>query len=395
MVVGTLLLIGVYAIPEHLIHDKVSSSLEMLIDQDRYPYIIPGYEPSKLDNFSEFIMLEMAVFTHYDSVVENAMLNPYHESNEPMNALRACLNGDDLQVDSYSRYWHGYLVYLKPLLTVFSVGTIRLLIGSFQLFLTFLIAIQLSRHQALIPFLVLLVSICFPTVFISLQYTSCSMIALVTSYAVLKSHPDGMDLHIGFLMLAAGMATAFFDFLTFPLLTLMMPLSMWLLVNHEHFSVKILLLSIIAWGLGYVGMWTGKWLVASLLTHQNLLNDVTLQLKLRTSATDVYGTDIPVTSALFNCTRLVFTPVVLFFFSICVVYSLINSIRQKTIFLHTNTRLALLTIVFIPVIWMIITCNHSLVHKAYTYRTLSSAVFPLLLAFSPLNNVPWKMSQHS
>ena len=44
----------------------------------------------------------------------------------------------------YSRYWHGYLVYLKPLLTFLTVPAIRLLNFVIQFILLFMVILKIN-----------------------------------------------------------------------------------------------------------------------------------------------------------------------------------------------------------------------------------------------------------
>lgn len=48
---------------------------------------------------------------------------------------------------------------------------------------------------------------------------------------------------------------------------------------------KELCSSTIAWGIGYVGMWMGKWVIASLFTDENIIYDAVKQIKFRSGNT--------------------------------------------------------------------------------------------------------------
>ena len=51
---------------------------------------------------------------HYD--LEEDVWTP----EQSLKALGEEWNTDNMHLHEYSRYWHGYLVYLKPLLAVFT-----------------------------------------------------------------------------------------------------------------------------------------------------------------------------------------------------------------------------------------------------------------------------------
>lgn len=71
------------------------------------------------------------------------------------------------------------------------------------------------------------------------------------------------------------MCTAFFDYLTYPLVTLGGPLVFYLLLEDNKQSLKgnifKLLLLAFVWGFGYVGMWISKWIIASVVLNKNVI----------------------------------------------------------------------------------------------------------------------------
>lgn len=72
--------------------------------------------------------------------------------------------------------------------------------------------------------------------------------------------------------LIIGMLTSFFDFLTYPLFTLGMPLILISVLGTFSSVQKLcdIVKNSIFWGIGYGGMWCGKWMVGSILTGDNL-----------------------------------------------------------------------------------------------------------------------------
>lgn len=89
-----------------------------------------------------------------------------------------------------------------------------------------------------------------------------------------------------------GLLTAYVDFLTFPLMSLGLPLVY--LLNRSYASkLKDKILRVlqcgIAWGIGYAGMWASKWVVASLLLRRNLIREAVEQVVYRSSSTPDVG----------------------------------------------------------------------------------------------------------
>ena len=89
-----------------------------------------------------------------------------------------------------------------------------------------------------------------------------------------------------------GSLAGFFDFLTFPILSLGVPLLTWIILNEEDgFKKKIvdILKLSFYWFLGYSMMWSSKCVLASLLTDYNVIVEAIEAAKERLS--DVYWDD--------------------------------------------------------------------------------------------------------
>ena len=383
---GALLMLGTFAIPSSAVREHVRLSADLLAREGLTAYAVPGYTQSRLDNFTDALMLGGAVLAPYGSLPENAMLCERFSGYDPLSALRGWLQGASPETEPYSRYWHGYLFVLKPLLLVFSLGSVRYLLAAAMLLLTLLLAGKLARPGmgALLPFFVLLAALCPPALMNSLHYAPCVLIALASGLAVLR---ERRRLSAPVLFLIAGMATAFFDFLSFPVLTLVLPLSLYALRAEGTRSREVLLplfMAACAWGLGFAGMWAGKWLAGSLLTGRDLLADALSTLRIRTAARDVDGDAVSVFAGFAACLRTLVNPVVAAAFLASFLSLLAGAFRRR----GTRgkpcpaKRLALLLIALIPVCWTILACNHSLEHSFFAYRALASSVFPLLLAVS-------------
>lgn len=91
-------------------------------------------------------------------------------------ALKKYLDQDrGLTLTSYERYWHGYLVVLKPLLLVFNYGQIRILNGIVMAILVLLILRQLWKRDLRRGMLAFLLSVAGlfpngPAIFVAVFY---------------------------------------------------------------------------------------------------------------------------------------------------------------------------------------------------------------------------------
>lgn len=384
IIICTVLIVAVYAIPTSLIADNVAVSADLIEEQGMMTYVIPGYAPSNLDQFTDSVMLGTTVYKPYDSLLENAMMNSCFVGESPIGDLKLFLNGQPSHHDNYGRYWHGYLTYLKPLLIFFSIGSIRLILGTIELLLLVLITSKLSHFRAIIPFFCFLATLCLPAMLSCVQYASCPLVGFTA--AALLIYDVGNKENSWLLFLITGMATAFFDFLTYPVLTLILPASIWLLKHREDFTIRTFIMIIISWWIGYVGLWGGKWLVGSLLTDHNFFAEALGSILVRTSATNDSGDAVSLFTGLLHCLKMLLTTVNVVAIGCGTLWCLAASWKSRSIRAHFQVRLALLFLITIPIAWAIVTCNHSYSHRVFAYRTLASAVFPLLLAISPLSS---------
>lgn len=73
--------------------------------------------------------------TYTDARMYQAM-----ESNEP-NVLKAALD-----INGYARYWHGYLIILRPLAVVFEYDEIRFFLGTMIMLLFALVTVKMYER---------------------------------------------------------------------------------------------------------------------------------------------------------------------------------------------------------------------------------------------------------
>lgn len=118
---GTLLLAGIYQIPQSAMRRSVEVSAAILHEETLYPRVMKNVPASQLDNFTDALMLDI---TYYKggSFAEDMLSSVYIQNGEsdPLESLYGYMTGTEgeYQEAHYGRYWHGYQVVLAPLLTV-------------------------------------------------------------------------------------------------------------------------------------------------------------------------------------------------------------------------------------------------------------------------------------
>ena len=386
---GTLMLTAVYALPVGRMKSHIADSDELFNYEGIYPQIISGYKSSQLDNYTDGLMYATAIHPGSGNPLKDAMRNARYEYEDTnmVQSLNDYANDVSAKEDqryeiSYPRYWHGYLVILKPLLLLFDVSEIRMinlvLQGGLLLLVLFLIRKRMGERWQ-IPVL-LMAAVLNPIVLpLSLQFSWVYYIALAGSIVVLWMKKRNPSRYL-FLFLSAGMLTSYLDLLTYPLITLGLPLVLALLLENRMDWVgrlKLTFGAIISWGAGYAAMWAGKWICAWLLGGINLFPEVWGKILERTSnvgeeqeslnAFLVLGKNIQV---LLKWPYLLLTAL---FLGTCL-FLWLRTDRKKPDRKEFLKGIPYLICMALPLAWIGITTNHAWVHYWYTYRELSVTV---------------------
>ena len=77
IIIATILMMGLYSIPTNRIEQKVEFSSNLYeIGENKVNNWVGDLRYGKIDNSTDFVMLNISMCREYDSVIENAMLNP-------------------------------------------------------------------------------------------------------------------------------------------------------------------------------------------------------------------------------------------------------------------------------------------------------------------------------
>lgn len=284
VIAGVLLLVLAFCIPVDVMTKHVSASVDKVIADSSE---ISGgawkqYIYANKESYTDAIMVQNAIERiPGKNVFEHAMWAYHLDLDEniwtPEVSVKYLSKGGDrlsMFLHQYSRYWHGYLVYLKPLLLVFTWEQILWIGAVLQIVLLLAVLAVSVKTGHLEAGIAILMALCFmkPLLMLaSLAMTVCWLITLIVVLVILLKHTwlEQKD-HYPELFLMTGILVAYFDFLTYPMVTLGFPLCVYFLIQKEC-KLKENMIRIIAysasWGLGYVAMWASKWVLADLTLH--------------------------------------------------------------------------------------------------------------------------------
>ena len=402
-IIGTIFLILSYYLPTDRIKSHIQEGTFIYNKTGVYPEIVDGYSTTILDLYTDAIMLENAMCP-VDNPIKDAMLVPGvhvagYESSE-VNSVLDYVNdvqGIEVYISNYPRYWHGYLFVLKFLLTLFSFSDLQMINAIVQSFLWLILVAEfiIKGLKRYLPALFAFVIVMHPMeTAMSLQITDCFIITAVASIVVLKfgnakiiKENDGL-----IVFLLTGICTSYFDFLTYPLVTLGIPLAILLLLQPQGNSIKsntiIMLKNSFYWSLGYIGMWAMKWIIGSIILKENLFTDALNQVGMRISTEGIDDVEnisrfmaiIRNVSGFAKWTYLGFMLfiIVWILFNECEIRKREKLARYYSIYKVIDT-IPFLVLSIYPFIWYLIVSNHSIIHPRLAYREMGIFIFSFMI----------------
>lgn len=381
-----------YSIPNNNIKINVNESVAQLEKEGVYPNLFFGSKSAQLDNFTDSWMLNLAFTPDGKDVINSSLSNIYTNMDAEdniKNLVQAVENQEDGRISSYSRYWHGYLTILRPLLVFFNYTQIRflnmcILVGMF-LIVSYLLKKKLGTGVMLSFFMTMMLSM-FMVVPMSIQFSNMFYIMFISCIIVLTLYEFiNKNKYIKYMFFTIGCITSFFDLLTTPIITLGIPLTIWILLDMKNEKAnkniisrtfEIVKISII-WAIGYGITWASKWIIASIVLKENIVKEALNQILFRTSS--VHGeTEISGLSVIRSNLLLVFDNIPLKMVILLFIVWLIIFVLYKKNNMHIIKLIPFLLIALMPLVWYVVLKNHSSIHYWFTYRSLAVSIFALM-----------------
>lgn len=387
---GILLMTCVYILPTGRMLTQADRSLPIFENEGTSFCWAPEEKSARLDGFTDAIMLQTAVYVQDENPMKAAMRNDRMEFSEgkldPAGSLKQYVYGNRSgYVVDYARYWHGYLLFLKPLLLFFSLSDIRMMNAALQLILAAGVLLLAFRKRGLrlaLPMGLALLVLNPVSTALSMQFSSIYYLTLLGLLIMLLT--ESWDRSWGYLVfLFLGIGTAFFDFLTYPACAVGTCLALQALMSWADGKTRLLKTvgSGAAWAFGYGGMWSGKWLAASLITGNSVMRDAVEQAQYRSGGEVTAaegGVNATFGAVLGRNLGVLANPA-----AAVIVLALLGLlvwllVTKRCRFALERASLLSLAVAFaVPFVWYFLLRNHSLVHCWMTYRNLSAAVFAL------------------
>ena len=184
------------------------------------------------------------------------------------------------------------------------------------------------------------------------------------------------------LFLIIGMIVSYIDVLTYPILTVGIPLIYMFLMNEDwnkriNEEIRHIFTVSISWICGYGGMWVGKWIIASIILKRNTIKEAILMALYRMSQTSGESgkiVEFTVKDVFVRNFSVYGHPPYIFALIFFLAYLLFMICRQGFYF-NLKRTLPLLIIALMPIVWYLVVGNHSYIHYWMTHRNIVLTVF--------------------
>lgn len=394
---GVLLLCAVRLLPAEPMDRNLEASAPVFAEEGIYPDLFP-WCTSQLDSTTDALILLISACDTGEDVLTQAMSGTWNtlSSREAPSDQLAAHYGDGIPFDGsepYYQYWHGYQLIIRPLLSLLSYSGIRILNGILQTGLLLVLCLLLYRRglgSYILPYAAAVAMLMPPVLAMSLQYSSCYYILTLGSIAVVsrRGSPDRKD---AWLFLYLGIATAYFDFLTYPVATLGIPAVLYFCIHgctsiRDTFcrGVRICF----SWGVGYLGMWAGKWVAGSLLLQKNILAVASDKLTERSGAETSLLTGIRAALSA-NLRAFLRTPVTaaVVLLALVLILRLALRLREEPGKLRRAacSLFPFVILALLPIAWYIVTSQHAVIHYWFTNKALAVSVLAGLAGLAAAN----------
>lgn len=298
------------------------------------------------------------------------------DNYDPVGELNEFMNGKIDTSIIYARYWHGYMPVYRVLLIFFNIMGIRILLLIIFIllfiYLMYLLKKKLGIMIAIIFGYALIMQGYFFVAY-SLESSPVFLVMMISCIILLKRIDKIKNIYMYFFIIAA--ITNFVDYLTVPLITLAMPLFIYILDKQKKEQdckkyVKIILKATIIWFMGYALTWASKWIIYDLLYHGDLIKTAIQQILYRTERYNP-SSDLQLLTELgiflvTNIQNVFIFYIILLEVRIIKINKIKIKLKNRTEYIKENIPFFIISLM--PFVWYTALANHTILHHIFVYR---------------------------
>lgn len=285
----------------------------------------------------------------------------------------------------YARYWHGYLIFLRPLLVIMDYQGIRILMQVITIILMIVMLGLIAKKinwQIAVMFLIGFLSI---DIFIAARAFNAIcvfIIAIVSTIFILLKKDSEKNIAINFFVI--GSVTSFIDLLTTPLVTLGIPIIVYLLLIQKNGkNLKKCLIELVKiclmWGIGYGLTWATKWILVQLMYNRPIIQNALTQAQVRIVTNKTTFLNMMINIGNFLSYEVIFANIM-----IMISYAIIMLVKNRNKELNIKNNIVqsipYLIVAMMPLAWYAVLKQHSMIHRFFTYRALVITIITLMVS---------------
>lgn len=368
-------LIFVSAIPSQIVNSSLGNSVETLKKEGLYPSVGFPWRKIVLDNFTDGVMLNIAYSVDSTDPVQSAIRNIQHDGND--NSADQILNLEKMYQQKgihetvYERYWHGYLIFLRPLLTVTSYAGVRvvLTVALFSIFAVFMLKSwkQLDA-QTTVGLLSGFIAVDFFWLGKSIQLSNTFLTGMVGALYLLRQKKASF-LTVSTVFFIVGAVTQYIDVLSAPLVSLGLLLVVAADLLKKTIDLKKIIFLCALWFIGYSSLWGAKWMLAEYTYVPGAINIGYKKVQDRTmnSVDTQFSRKNAVLRNFYQLRGYdKRDKIVLLVLGMCYAVFMARYFSMKLV--HKQKVVMWLAVAVIPYLWYFIAAEHSYIHVLFTYR---------------------------
>ncbi len=388
-------------IKKDMIIENIEKSTVYFNSKPVNEYLIEDEKYSTIHNYADIILMNICYTANTEKPLKAAInadiyanVNNFGTSGDLRKDLNTLVfnDGEKNAKFAYSRYWHGTLLFIRPFLAFTDFLGIRLINIITMIILTLGVIIAMfykKLYSAMFAYI--LANIMCATFIVPLTIEYCSvffLMNLATIIIILFSE----KIKYSYFFITLGCLTCFFDFLTTEIITLFIPLSIFLIIKKitnikEGFIITIKFS--LFWVLGYVFSWIFKWTLACLSEGEYAFNLIVSQGLYRVTGKSDYWDSLPyfkqlktaISDNILNVIPFSYIEDGIFFvfLTIFILFCIWFLYRKKIN--EIPLQIVFFAIATVPYLRYVVLSNHAYGHSFFTFRAQFITIFCLAYGF--------------
>ncbi len=262
VVISMVLVFLCLLIPQSAIQESCELSAEYFGRVYPFPEKIPGIRNTTVDLYADCRLLQVIYEMDTTRPVYSLIIAPHYDGENTdanIDFLEAVYRHREANA-SYGRYWHGSMVYIRPMLAFWNIRQIYTILEIVLIGAVVILVAGLFRKKNGMTAVFFLLSFCLGggwMMGLCVEYFHMIFLSIILTLLLLHYGEDEKRLYD--LAVIGGVTACFLDFLTTEALTITLPMVVYYMVHKEKKDVKTILKAISVWLFSYGGMFLIKW----------------------------------------------------------------------------------------------------------------------------------------